>query len=342
MKKNKKYKMLKRIILSIFGIMLLGIFGLILNNRILAVKYNNLSADEDTLASSEVSAVKGVYDYLNEDGTDLFNGFKGNTDLIIFNDKYEFLICDDNSEAGWELIENNAVLNKSVYRRNADNPQAFAVHVNGEWVGSMSTKNTFNKTMANSVPLFFPIQAVIADDEQYKALVIHEMVHAYEAENNSERFGRIKRLHNICENYYDDKFFNEMIVLEASYLEKAISAEKNEEVVEYAKKFIETRDRRRADCKMSTTEIQNEVDFEWLEGLARYAEFKASADSKSLVARNLGDIDRKVKIKADDRYYTLGMAQALVLDKLNNDWKKDLFTDDFSMEEFLKTVCEVN
>ena len=338
--KNKKRKILKWISISILGLILLGVIGLIVNNRILAVKYNNLSTDEGTLTSSEVLAVKGVYDYLSEDGDDIFKGFNGKTDLIIFNDKYEFLICDDNSETGWELIENNTVLKKSIYRRNADNPQAFAVQVNGEWVGSMSTKNTFNKTMANSVPVFFPIQTLIADDEQYKAVVIHEMVHAYEAKNNGERFVRIEKLHNICENYYDDQLFNELIVQEASYLEKAISAERNEEAVEYAKKFLETRDRRRAECKMSTTEIQSEADFEWLEGLARYAEFKASADSKSLVARNLGDIDRKVKIKADDRYYTLGMAQALVLDKLNKDWKKDLFTDDFSMEEFLKTVCE--
>jgi len=340
MKKNKKHKILKRISISILGLILLGVIGLIVNNRILAVKYNKLSTDEDTLTGNEVSAVMEVYDYLNEDGDDIFTGFKENRDLIIFNDKFEFLICDDNSVPGWELIDNNEVLNKRIFRRNADNPQAFAVPVNGELVGSMSTKNTFNKTMANTVPIIFPIQTVIADDEQYKALVIHEMVHAFEAKNNSERFSRIEKLHKICENYYDDEVFDELIVKEASYLEMAISAERNEDVVEYTKKFLETRDRRRADCKMSTNEIQSEVDFEWLEGLARYAEFKASADSKSLVARNLGDIDRKVKIKADDRYYTLGMAQALVLDKLNKDWKKDLFTDGFSMEEFLKTVCE--
>lgn len=342
MKKNKKYKILKRISISILGLILLGVIGLIVNNRILALKYNNLSTDEGTLTSSEILAVKGVYDYLKEDGEDIFEGFKGNTDVIVFNDKYEFLICDDNSEVGWEHIEDNDVLNKSIYRRYADNSQAFAVLVNGEWVGSMSTKDTFNKNMANSVPVFFPIQAVIADDEQYKAIVIHEMVHAYEAKNNSERFSRIEKLHNISENYYDDKIFNEMIVQEASYLEKAIAAEKNEDIVEYVEKFLETRDRRREDCNMSIVEIQNEVEFEWLEGLARYAEFKASADSKSLVARNLGDIESKVRIKADDRYYTLGMAQALVLDKLNEEWKKDLFKGDFLMEEFLKTVCESN
>ena len=341
MKKIKKHKILKRITISIFGLILLGILGLIVNNRVFAVKYNKLSTDGDTLTSSEVLVVKGVYDYLNAYGDDIFKGFNGNTDLIIYNDKYEFLICDNNSDAVWELIDNNTVLNKRIYRRNAENPQAFAVSVNDKWVGSMSTKNTFNKTMANSVPVFFPIQVMTMDDELNKAVVIHEMVHAFQANNNSERFGRIKNLHSICENYYDDESFNEMIVQEASYLEEAISAEKIEDVIEYAKKFLETRDRRRAECKMSTAEIQDEVNFEWLEGLARYAEYKASADSKSLVARNLQDIDQKVKIKADDRYYTLGMAQALVLDKLQEDWKKDLFTGYISMEECLKTVCEL-
>lgn len=76
----------------------------------------------------------------------------------------------------------------------------------------------------------------------------------------------------------------------------------------YTKKFLEIREKRRIECKMSMTEIQNEVDFEWLERLARYAEYKASTNSNSLVAKNLLDIDQKVKIKGDDRYYTLGMA----------------------------------
>jgi hypothetical protein len=58
-----------------------------------------------------------------------------------------------------------------------------------------------------------------------------------------------------------------------------------------------------------------------------------------MVAKNLLDIDQKVKVKGDERYYTLGMAQALILDKLHKDWKDYVFTDDFSMEEYMKGIC---
>ena len=88
-------------------------------------------------------------------------------------------------------IDENEELGKKIYRRNADNPQAFAVLVGNKWIGSMSTKNWFNKSMVNSVPFFFPPQILIIDDEYYQASIIHEMVHAYEAKKNNKRFLRV-------------------------------------------------------------------------------------------------------------------------------------------------------
>jgi hypothetical protein len=133
-----------------------------------------------------------------------------------------------------------------------------------------------------------------------------------------------------------------LITKEAYNLEQASKASKREDVLAYSKKFLEIREKRRIECKMSAAEIKNEMDFEWLEGLARYAEYKASTNSNSLVVKNLLNIDQKVKEKNDDRYYTLGMAQALILDKLQKDWKNDLFTDNFSLEDYLKKIIITN
>lgn len=342
MRKNKKLIMLKRITISFFGVIFAIILGLIVNNRLCALKYGKLDTNRDILTNDEISAVNSVYEYLDNCGDEIFKGFKENTDLIIFNDSYEFLISNNEPDLGWNFISNNDCLNKKIYSRKADDPQAFAILIGDKWIGSMSTKNASNKSVAKNVPLFFPPQIMILDDEYYKATIIHEMVHAYEANNNNARFVQIQTVHGICENYYDNQTFNELITQEAYYLEQAILVQKYEDVLEYSKKFLEAREKRRTECKMSMTEIQKEVDFEWLEGLARYAEYKASTNSNSIVVKNLLDIDQKVKIKADDRYYALGMAQALVLDKLQKDWKNDIFTDNFSMEQYMKKICLSN
>ena len=340
MKKSKMGKTIKWIAISLIGLMLVPILGLIANNRVMAMKYNKLDTNTDVLTNENLSAVEDVYEYLQQDGYTIFDGLGGNTDLIIYNDQFEFLICDDDSVPGWRCIGNNAALNKNIFSRNADNPQAFAVLAGDTWIGSMSTKDTFNKAMVNTVPFFFPPQFVMIDDAHYRGLVIHEMVHAYEANNNNARFMQIQSIHDVCEDYYGDQAFNELIAKEAYYLEQAITAAAYEDVLANTGKFIEMRERRRTECQMSMSDIQDEMDFEWLEGLARYAEYKASSGSNSLVAKNLIDIDQKVKVKSDERYYTLGMAQALVLDKLKEDWKNDIFTDGFSMEACIKGILE--
>lgn len=340
--RTKKGGILRRIVKYFLGFIIAMIIGLIINNRLCVLKYNKLDTTADVLSNDEISAVTSVYDYLDRYGDDIFAGLKENKDLIIFNDSYEFLLCDNKPASGWSFIGNHESLNKKLYRKNANNPQAFAVPVEDKWVGSMGTKNRFNKYVANAVPLFFPPQALIADDEHHRAMIIHEMVHAWQANNSINRFMRIMTLHDICQDYYDDQEFNKLIVQEAYFLEQAILAEKHEDVLAYIREFLEARERRRTVCKMRMLEIQDEVDFEWLEGLARYAEFKASADSGSMVAKNLLNIDQKVRAKGDDRYYTLGMAQALVLDKLQKEWKDKALYDNFSMEAYLKKICESN
>ena len=342
MAKVKKFRILRLIAKCFLGFILVVVLGLIVNNRLCALKYNKLDTESDILTTAEILAVKSANDFLCNNGDDIIKGFKEDTDLIIFNDRYEFLISDNEAVPGWSFVGNNADLGKKIFRRNADNPQAFAMLVGDKWIGSMGTQNRLNKFMVNAVPLFFPPQVIILDDEHYKATIIHEKVHAWQANNNKDRFVSIKTLHDVCEGYYDSQEFNEIILQEAYYLEQAILAEKYEEVLAYSKEFLEMRERRRTVCKMSMADIQNEIDFEWLEGLARYAEYKASINSNSLVAKELLDIDQKVKVKRDDRYYTLGMGQALVLDKLQKEWKSKVLDDNFSMEEYMKEICRSN
>ncbi len=216
------------------------------------------------------------------------------------------MISDNKEAIGWNFIGDDRIINKKIYSRKVNNPQAFAVSVNGKWIGSMSTKNTFNKSIVNTIPIFFPPQIMIMDDEQYKATIIHEITHAYEAKNNLSKFEQIQKLHDVCANYYNNQTFEKLIIKEAYNLEQAAKASKREDVLAYSKKFLEIREKRRAKCKMSAAEIKNEMDFEWLEGLARYAEYKASTNSNSLVVKNLLNIDQKVKeYNPDDPFVRL-------------------------------------
>ena len=340
MRKQKKIKWGKWIFMSILVLILVTVLTLIINNRIYALKYNKLDTNSKHLSNKEILAVKGVYEYLDNYGNIIFKDFDANKDLIIYNGSYEFLLSDSVEIQGWDFISKNEELQKNIHRKIADNPQAFAVLAGEKWVGSMSTKNHFNKFIISNIPVFFPPQLMSMDEDHYKATIIHEMVHAHEAKQNKERFLKLKSLHNVGEKYYNNSVFNDLIGQEASYLEQATVSEDREIVLENAKRFIEIRNKRRKECKMSSAEIQNEKDIEWLEGLARYAEYKASRNSNSLIAKNLGDIDQKVKVKGDDRYYTLGMAQALILDKLQKDWKNELFTGNFSMEVYLGKIIE--
>lgn len=338
----KKFKLVfKRIFVVFFCSIFIVLMSLIINNRIVTWKYSQLSTDGTKLSNDELEKINRIYSYLNENGEEIFSELNGNDiDLIIFNDKYEFLFSNQEEGAPWEYLEKNGIINKKIYRKSSNNPQAFAVYLGDRWVGSMSTMNTFHKRMASEIALIFPPQFISIDDSEYMGTVIHEMVHAIQGRFNHARILKSKSLHSICSIYYEDDRFNELITKEGFYLEQAIKASDKETTLENANKFLETRTKRRSECSMSQKEIDTEIDFEWLEGLARYAEYKASADSKSLVRKNMDKIEQKVRLRNDDRYYALGMAEALLLDKLQVDWKDKIYNNDFSLEDFIRKASK--
>ncbi|HAW71250.1 MAG TPA: hypothetical protein DCX37_08755, partial [Firmicutes bacterium] len=94
MAKVKKFRILRLIAKCFLGFILVVVLGLIVNNRLCALKYNKLDTESDILTTAEILAVKSANDFLCNNGDDIIKGFKEDTDLIIFNDRYEFLISD--------------------------------------------------------------------------------------------------------------------------------------------------------------------------------------------------------------------------------------------------------
>lgn len=333
-----------RIFIVFISLIVIVVMGLLVNHAIFEYQYSQMNTRAENLSETEIRQVKSVYDYLLTHGTDIYPGFDGESiDLIIYNDAYEFLICDSTDAKEWTFFEYSDVLGKNVYRRTAVDPQAFAVYTADRWVGSMATQNSFNRsifhTMTEQVGVLgylIPPQIFSADAAFWKGTVIHEMLHAYQAQRNEDRVEADNAIHDVCGTYYEDDLFESLIQTEGAYLQKALDADSKEDILRYVSLFLDTRTTRRSECLLTPAEIRDEREFEWLEGMARYAEYQSSKDSQSIIRSSLDNIAEKVKTQSDDRYYSMGFAAGLILDKLGVDWKSIAFTDDFVFEDALE------
>lgn len=334
-------KLIKRITLTLAIILVILATGLIVNNRVFYIKYNNVDTKGAHLSEDDISRVHEVFTYLYKEGNDIFSGFDGkDLNLLVYNEVYEFLFSDFKpSGQEWTYIDKDNYLNKRIYRRKANNSQAFAIKVDSSWVGSFATMDTYHKQMLSEIPIFFPPQLITVDEPYYKAIVIHEMLHAYQGKHNSNRIDDAEHIHSVSSSYYMDSRFNTLIEQEANYLEAALKADNTDTVRENVQLFLQIRTQRRNECQMTDIDIHEEQEMEWLEGLARYAEYKVSQGSSSLIAKGLSDISEKVKVKNDDRYYSLGMAEYMIIFKLDKKYEQRIFKNNVALEDILYELC---
>lgn len=334
-------KRLKKLILTITIVLTVMVVGLIINNRVFYFKYNNIDTKKDYLSEEEINRIHNVFDYLYEEGNSIFTGFDGkDMSLLIYNESFEFLFSDVQPSTGeWTYIDKDEYLNKLIYRRIAENSQAFAVKVGSSWVGSFAMMDTYHKQILREIPIFFPPQFVFVDEQYYKAIVIHEMTHAFQGKCNSTRVDEVEHIHNVCRTYYEDSRFNQLLEQEGKYLEAALKTDDTDIIYKNAELFLQTRSLRRKECQMTNQEIYEEQEMEWLEGLARYAEYKVSRGSSSPIAKGLFHISEKVKVNSDDRYYTLGMAEYMIILKLDKTYEQNILNDKVSLEDILSKLC---
>jgi hypothetical protein len=334
-------KILKRILLVIVAVLAILIVGLIINNRVFYLRYNNADTKKDYLSEEDIGRIHNIYNYLSEEGNNIFVGFDGkDMNLLLYNEAFEFLFSDNKpSGQEWIYIGKDKYLGKLIHRRIAVNSQAFAVKIDSTWTGSFATLDTYHKLMLREIPIFYPPQLVSADEQYYKAIVIHEMTHAYQGKCNSIRIDQAEHIQNINSTFDSNSRFNSLIVQEAKYLETAIQSDDINTVRTNTQNFLQTRVQRRKEFQMTVKDIVAEQEFEWLEGLARYAECKVSQGSSSPIAKGLSNISEKVKIKSDDRYYTLGMAEYIIIQKLDKKSEQKILQNNVALEDILSDLC---
>lgn len=287
----------KNILKVLLILVVVFILGLIINNRIYYLIYSKVNTKSAVLTKSEINDAYNIYNYLSKNGDKIYKGFDGeSTDLILYNEKYEFLLSKGklkNNNNEWKYMEYNKKLSKYIYRRKANNPQAFAVKVEDRWVGSFDTHDYYNKSVLEQVPIFMPPQGLKADKEYYNAIVIHEMAHAYQGNLNYKRVDEDEHYDNVCSSYFGKNDFEDLIYKETVYLEKTAKVKDDSKRKEYISKFLELRKERRENSNMSSSDIKKEQELEWLEGTGRYAEYYASRNSKSTIAKDLGNVSKE-------------------------------------------------
>lgn len=338
-------KILKRLIGILIVLAVLSIVGLIVNNRICLLLAKQRDTKRDTLLQTDLERVHNVFNMLENSGNSIFEGFDGTQmSLIIYNEKYEFLFYefepDNGTDKEWEYIGKDERSNRNIFRRQAKNPQAFAVKVADKWVGSFPAPDAYNVQLIEQIPICFPPQLLSLDEGDYCAAVIHEMAHAYQGHYNDKRVDEAEHVKHVCSSYYGNSRFNELIEKEASYLKAAINEQDDFKYRENVKNFLNIRQQRRDECGMTDEEIQAECEIEWLEGIARYAEYCISEDLKGKNAAGMTDILSKVRVKGDERYYALGMAQFMIIKKAGVTYEKRIFTENISLEKLIKEIVE--
>lgn len=316
--------------------------------------------DEPYLTDIEVSRVREIYRVQTTLGNQVWPGFGDlHIPVLLYNDRYYFIFTEGKPSLLWKPVSRNNDQEITYYRNLVKNPQAFAVKIGDQWAGSFGTLKKANKSyylgIRSQLPPvlknLFPYQLATLSDDFYVAAIIHEMFHAFQAEQFPGKFRKAGYVYNVINKYpYHDESIIQLWNKEGEMLARALESSDKKEIVACLSQFIKIREKRRQ--KLTPELIELEKRIEWLEGLAKYAEMKAY-ELAAGQGRGTGMINYKkglpywqqeigrlkklgeVSMGDDFRFYLSGMAQARLLDKLKLDWKKEVMKNDVFLEDII-------
>lgn len=349
-------KWLKRLMLLPL-ILVLIIFAQYLYNQYQLNKMDRLYESRQ-LQESDLSTVKEVNRLKQSYGSHIWPGFQDeNIPVILFNDRYEFITLVDKMPAGWIRTGQKMEDGTYCYRRKAEKPVAFAVQTDSLWAGSMSTLQYLNrdilvnlrKEIPSPLNVLIPAQMIIRSSDYHVSAIIHEMFHAFQALHNPQQFNRCNASSHLTDQYpYRDNQINQLFTQEGLFLQKALNADNMEKKREWCGKFLTTREKRRE--MLSAEMVDFERHFEWLEGLAKYAEIHSyrlalqhQEDMKLSYDENLpywktemDKLNQLGKVHGSTRFYLSGMAQARLLSQVSDQWKHQLMINERYTEDLLE------
>lgn len=355
---------MKRIIrnsfLIVVGMILLGLLIIALEN-LREANSRNRKYESGILSKTEKNLIDEALWLKKNNGNQVWPGLaQADIPIILFNDRYEFLVGMTNPPHHWSEVKNNTIDGNIYYRKPVENPQAFAVKVGDKWAGSLGTSNRMNRDyylgIRNKLPpiiaQLFPYQYATMTPDIHVIGILNEVFHAYQAIKAPEHFKSAMESYSADKDYpYANATISEYWNQEGYYLWKALHAKNPDSVRANVRYFLNLRKERRIKSGMGKAQIHFEQEIEWLEGLAKYSEYQfyelanvrrekpILVHYRQTIPQFIYDSNMlKGKLGNQNtvyRFYISGMAQARILDKLNPDWKNFAFRDTTSLETLL-------
>lgn len=346
--------------LTVVVLAIVAVSWLVIGNNREASRRDRLF-ESNRLNGEEKGALKEALRLQEEFGSLVWPGLNSSRPIVLFNDRYEFLVRAFKAPSGWARVSGDVFLGEPYFRRTAEDPQAFAVRIDDFWAASLGTRDVMNRDFflgarSQLPPLLAPLMPfkwASLSKEHYAVCLLHEIFHAYQAEENPLRFSKANAVYAFETDYpfYEEKFV-EAWDEEGSFLAEALEAKDDGELREWIERFLEARENRRRIFSLTPELVAFEQELEWLEGLAKYVEIKffelaaSSKETPESFRYNRGLPYWRMEFKrikgrlghkdGDYRFYLSGMAQARLLDRLMMNWKDLLFRDDLSLEELLR------
>ncbi len=365
-KPKSRTRWISIVILSLLGLCLLTAGIAFISNQFLP----RASSTPDKLSQEDLYRAEETLNLMNRLGDQTWLGLDGSMPLLLFNNTHAFLINSQENLENWRLLEGAEVNKLPVYVQEKErNYQAFTEPLsNGQYAGSMTTKNATNVGFINLfkqdlppvISQIFPYQMILLPTDHYITALVHESFHAYQAENYSERFEDAEKAYRSTEAY--ENLFPEMDEAwetEVQYLIDAVEETDPTTQIELIRRFLKTREQRRNDIRLSEAFELYEKRFEWLEGSAKYVELETwenASDSASYQPissiledkdfdayqayekrwkNEINNVKTAAKNGSETLFYYSGMLQARLLDILMPDWQTKIGEPDIWYEDLL-------
>lgn len=299
---------------------------------------------EDKVQLAETLRLKKLF------GSLIWPGFgEANIPLLLYNEKYEFLIGHPSPPAPWVSAKGESFQGNPYHRRTITEPQAFAVPVGDLWAGSLDALGHMNRSMKEQIQEKIPpekltpvmIKMMAISPAHHVVALLHEAFHAFQAIQAQDRFRQTQKLYTHQKLYpYEDEVFKDAWKEEGSLLASALKEQDESEKLETIARFLEVRSKRRSEASLSAELTTFERELEWLEGIAKYVELQFAMQGSSLqeeaeqrdyrVVRNRLQADFSFRLRnlgdlhGDQRFYLSGAAQAMILDTVSPGWKQNI------------------
>ena len=387
-------KTVKKIIRFIFNTIKWS-FLIIVGMAILSALYNlslpKKSKTIEHLSEKEKAFISEAINLQQKMGNEVWPGW-GDTfiPVMVYNEKYAFLIGYPNPPAGWlkmpdkevrgtewEIVNNDDFGGTIYYRQALSDPEVtpenFTVMVGDRWVATMQTKeysaiafyNGFRKELPPVLNAIFPYKifwnVIMGIAEKYIGGIVHEAFHAFQGTQVPQRLAEAERVARLKKDYpWQEPTNANGWTEEINLLSEAFNNVSNESALQLVGQFLDKRTERREKSNLSVEITQYEQQREWLEGLAKYteltiglktsqnenyknakeiepvSEFKDYKTFANYYNQQIEEVKRSATRSDENRFYYTGMLQAVMLDRLMPDWKKEAFNQDVYLENLLR------